>query len=540
MSLPFPFDFKKPDYRMVAEWRLERRERLIRDPSLVPVFHKVYKENPIPFINDWGITFEPRNVDIGEPATIPFLLFPRQEEWIIWAYECWKGRTGGLTDKSRGVGVSWLAVAFAVWMCVFHDGTVVGFSSRKKEYVDSRNNPKALLVKARKFIQHLPREFRAGCDLRKDAPLMRIEFSATEALMEGEAGENIGRGGRTTLHFKDEAAYFENPEATEAALIETTNCCIDISTPRTRNDVFGQKRFSGQVPIFSFHYSDDPRKGKQWGELQKGKIDPIIFEIEYNLNYDAGINKTLLPRRWLESCIDAHIKLGIAPCGDRRSALDIGDDGDDNNAQASGRGMLLTDVEEWSGEQSDIFATTQRSFENCDMWAVKELVYDECGIGAGVRGDARVINEKRQVKIKVQGFDGSLSVLSPEEYVIGWDDGTYADEPKTNEDFFENRNSQAWWWLRYRVMMTHRAVMGAEFKEEDIISFKSDIPILDKMITELTQPVIVFSKKRNLFLVDKKPKGCKSPNLADAVKMYYAPKDASRSIFDLMAHEENN
>ena len=52
------------------------------------------------------------------------------------------------------------SVAFAVWMWLFHDGTVIGFGSRKEEYVDDLNDPKSLFWKARQFINLLPKEFR--------------------------------------------------------------------------------------------------------------------------------------------------------------------------------------------------------------------------------------------------------------------------------------------------------------------------------------------------------------------------------------------
>jgi hypothetical protein len=50
------------------------------------------------------------------------------------------------------MGVSWLCVGFATWMWLFQPGTVVGFGSRKEEYVDDLSDPKSLFWKARNFI----------------------------------------------------------------------------------------------------------------------------------------------------------------------------------------------------------------------------------------------------------------------------------------------------------------------------------------------------------------------------------------------------
>ena len=60
---------------------------------------------------------------------------------------------------------------------------------------------------------------------------MRLFNPANDATIIGEAGDNIGRGGRCSLFFVDEAAYLEHPALIEAALTATTDVRIDISTP---------------------------------------------------------------------------------------------------------------------------------------------------------------------------------------------------------------------------------------------------------------------------------------------------------------------
>ncbi|MDT9693866.1 hypothetical protein Q5762_37205, partial [Streptomyces sp. P9(2023)] len=46
----------------------------------------------------------------------------------------------------------------------------------------------------------------------------------------GESGDNIGRGGRKSMYFKDESAHYERPEKIEAALGDNTNVQVDISS----------------------------------------------------------------------------------------------------------------------------------------------------------------------------------------------------------------------------------------------------------------------------------------------------------------------
>jgi len=253
MPIPFHFDFKKPDYVKVFQWRLDRLRQIRAKPDVMPGLRKFYKDNPAQFITDWGVTFDPRNVERGLPTLTPFLLFPRQEEWVYWFLERWKNQEPGLTDKSREMGLSWLTVALAVTVCLFYDGVTVGFGSRKEEYVDSKGDPKSLLYKVRQFMAHLPPEFRGSWNERKHAPYMRVQFPDTQSIITGEAGDNIGRGDRTSFYIVDESAWLPRPELVEASLSQTTNCRHDISTPHGMNNPFARKRFGGNVSVFSFH-----------------------------------------------------------------------------------------------------------------------------------------------------------------------------------------------------------------------------------------------------------------------------------------------
>jgi len=80
MPIPFEFDFKKPDYVKVFNWRLDKLNKIRDNPALLIDLKEYYKNNPAQFIIDWGTTSDPRNVERNLPALAPFLLFPRQEE----------------------------------------------------------------------------------------------------------------------------------------------------------------------------------------------------------------------------------------------------------------------------------------------------------------------------------------------------------------------------------------------------------------------------------------------------------------------------
>jgi hypothetical protein len=249
-----------------------------------------YKTHPVEFIMDWGMTVDPRNLEIGKSATVPFLLFPKQQEFINWIYARWQNREGGLAEKSRDAGLSWMCVAFAVWMWLFHDGSAIGFGSRKEEYVDKIGDPKSLFWKVRQFINYLPIEFKPkGYDEGKHAPGMRILNPENGSSIIGEAGDNIGRGARASIYIVDEAAFLERPEATDAALSQTTNCRIDVSTPNGTGNSFFRKRNSGAVSVFSMNWRDDPRKDDVWYQKQLKTLTPMVVAQEIDIDYAASI-----------------------------------------------------------------------------------------------------------------------------------------------------------------------------------------------------------------------------------------------------------
>ena len=539
MPYPHPVDFKNPNYADVFAWRMGLLAKLRADPQLLAAFKIHYKANPIDFIQDFGTTTDPRNLLAGRPALMPFILFPRQVEFLEWLLRMMAAQTPGITEKSRDVGASWLSIALSCTLCLFNEGMVIGFGSRKEEYVDLKGSPKALFWKAREFIRNLPKEFRGGWDERKHGPHKRISFPLTGSAMTGEAGDEIGRGDRTTVYFVDESAGLERPHLADASLSATTTCRIDMSSVKGRNNPFAEKRFSyPPEQVFVFDWREDPRKDEAWYEKQKRLLTAVVVAQEIDRSYDASVTGILLPREWTESCVDACAKLGIVPSGARRAALDVADRGPDLNAMADGVGVHLLGLAQWTGKEGDIFQTTVEAFRLCDAAGVGSLLYDADGLGAGVRGDAAQINERRKVNkqgpIAVEEFRGSGGVIDPDAPV----DKLRAKDtpnPRTNKDYYANFKAQAWFNLRRRVELTHRAVTeGAAFDPDEVVSFDPKMPMLRDLLNELSQPTYAENTAGKM-VIDKAPAGMRSPNLADSVNMFYSPRKKSRGGLSSLA-----
>ncbi len=527
-------DYKNPDYVGIFQDRVANLIRIRKEPDKLPLLKAYYKEHPIQFITDWGCTLEQRNADIGQPVLIPFILFPRQLDLLEWILESWRMREPGVMPKSRDVGASWCAMALSCALGIFIDNFTAGFGSRKEEYVDNGDgDPKSLFYKGRRFLENLPQEFRGGYETKKHARDMLIQIPNTNSVLSGEAGKSIGRGNRVAIYFVDESAHLENPQATDTALSMTTNCRIDMSSVNGTDNPFYEK-FSTwpQRRIFIFRWQDDPRKDQDWYLKKCSELNPLVVAQEIDLDWNASKEGVLIPSDWVQSAIDAHIKLNIKPTGAKTAALDVADKGVDLCAWSGRHGIVLQHLHAWTGKESDLFYTSQKAFNLADEGGYGGFRYDADGLGAGLRGDGRVINETRaangQRKLEVIAFQGSGKVIDPTKEVIKGDNRY---KGRTNENFFANRKAQGYWMLRLRFELTHRAVTtGCDYDPDMIISLDSTLAELRLLIGELSQPTYSINGAGKI-LVDKAPDGQKSPNYADTVMINYAPDKVSRGFF---------
>ena len=281
-----------------------------------------------------------------------------------------------------------------------------------------------------------------------------------------------------------------------------------------------EKVKSGKFDNFVFHWRDDPRKDDEWYEKQKEKLDPVTLAQEIDIDFAASVEGVLIPSRWVQSAVDSHIKLGFNPRGERKAALDVADKGKDKNALTIRDGVLIESCESWHGKVvEDIFGTTQKAIDICADAKVWNLTYDSDGMGVGVRGDARVINEtrssNRQREIILSAYHASAEIEDKENEIV---------EGRTNGSFFLNYKAQCWWGLRDRFKKTYESIeQGKEYPFDELISISSNCS--STLISELSQPT--YSKNgQGKIVIDKAPDDTMSPNEADSVMMAFEYRNA--------------
>ena len=525
------FDFKRPDYLPVINARIARLSHIRQHPELLPALRLYYRDNPWDFISDWGSTYAPKAND-GGPIIRPFVLFPKQVEWLKWVVDLWKNQRRGLTEKSRESGVTWLAVSLGATLCLFHEDLTIGYGANLVSLVDTLGDMDSILEKARFFIDHLPVEFTGGWSSSNKAHSKEslLRFPETGSVMKGQGGDNIGRGGRASIYFVDEFAHIQRAKAVDQALSQTTDTQIDISTVRGLNNEFAIKRQSGRVPVFTFHWREDPRKDQEWYDKQVAQFDPVLVAQEIDIDYAASVEGVLIPSAWAQAAVGAAARLGIPLTGRRRGALDVADEGVDKNCFATACGIEVDGCDEWSGKGADIFDTVETAFRLSDDVGLDGFTYDADGLGAGVRGDARVINERRARKLRVLPFRGSGAVWKPDSPIPTAVPAKLERRlERTNKDYFSNAKAQAAWMLRLRFQRTYRAVQAGtvgDYDPDDLISLDPDMPELASLLQQLSQPTYAYNTIGKM-AVDKAPvvdgKKMPSPNKFDAVMQLFAP-----------------
>ena len=210
-------DHWPPNYVDVFIWRQEQLVRLRRSPSLWTSAKAFYSERPVEFINHWSTTYDPRVAGGDTPTRMPFVLFSRQAELVNFLVACLDADTSGLIEKARDMGATWICCAFSVWLWLFRPGSSIGWGSRKEQLVDRIGDPDSIFEKMRLTVMGLPREFwPVGFRVNDHLSYMKFVNPENGATITGESGDNIGRGGRKLIYFKDESAHYERPERIEA------------------------------------------------------------------------------------------------------------------------------------------------------------------------------------------------------------------------------------------------------------------------------------------------------------------------------------
>lgn len=493
-----------PVYADERAHRLKRLSAIRRDAKVLAAALIYYRTRPTEFIEHWCMTFDPRR---RGAKTIPFILFEAQRNYVAWLHQRFTVREDGVTEKARDMGATWLCVCYAVWLWLFVPGTKVGFGSRKEDLVDKLGDPDSIFEKIRIVLRNLPPELLPrGFTHKHHDHFLKLVNPVNGATITGEAGDNIGRGGRNSVYFLDEAAHIERPERVDAALDDNSDCKIYISTPNGGGNSFARKRFGGQYPVFTFHWYDHPAKTPEWYAREKAKRDPVNFAQEVDLDYEASVENVCIPALWVNACTGWH---GVKGKGHRIAGMDVGG-GSDLSVFVVRQGPVVDMPTSWN--DADLLNTADNAHALMRQHRADALNYDVFGLGQGVMAGLR-----RLPAARVRGVNTGQKPTK-----------TYWDDKRSSQEKFLNLKAELWWLLRDRAHKTYQHYLasigegGREYPMDELLF----LPDHRELLAQLSQPrwFAMPGGKIRLETKDELAKrGVKSPDYADALALAFAP-----------------
>ena len=534
-----------PDYVKLFAWRQQQLIQFVQDPKLLEGAKEFYRTKPAEFIEDWCDTYDPRNAGKeGMMTRMPFILFRRQKEMIEFLMALLEGDENGLIEKCRDMGATWVACAFSIWLWLFWPDVTIGWGSRKEILVDRMGVIDSIFEKLRALVDGLPKEFLPEGYVRKaHAGYMRLINPANGSVIVGEAGDNIGRGGRTRIFFKDESAFYERPEMIQAALDDNTRVQVDISSVNGSGNVFHNRRKAGvewipgkpvvsdKTNVFVMDWRDHPAKDNDWYVKRKKKArdDGLehLFASEVDRKYEASTLGILIKPEWVQAALGLFEDYGIETSGKKKGGLDVADDtvAGDNNTFIYMHGNQVEGAWSWGG--MDTHETAGIAVGKCREKSCQEMHYDAIGVGAGITGAVNDLEREKELPqgLEIFAWIASGKIDEPYEYVDPPKEGdTLNHEGPLNRDFFMNWKAQAWWRVRKMFFKAWLIRQGKSKDFENAISISREIDPdqLRQLLSELSQPIRKNTTSGKM-TVDKSPGVTRSPNLADGTVICACP-----------------
>lgn len=187
-----------------------------------------------------------------------------------------------LIEKTRDMGVSWMALYGFQHAWLFRDGADFRCGSRKEEYVDRPGDIDTLFEKLRFNLRHQPAFlYPSGFSWNIHSTYMKLINPENKNAIVGEsANADFGSGGRRRAVLMDEYSKWE-PKIAEAAWTSTadvTKCRIAVSTPKGAGNKFASlaKGTKEKIKKLTLHWTLHPEKNKGAYIIRKdGTQDPI-------------------------------------------------------------------------------------------------------------------------------------------------------------------------------------------------------------------------------------------------------------------------
>lgn len=348
------------------------------------------KNDVVWWVNNWAFICNPWLTKYGFPFKLPFILTPKQQEYLCWRENLYRTNQSGIVFKCRDVGVSWCNMVHQAWHWTWEPGYQGRVGSLKGEEVDDKGDPDCLFEKFRTIIYGLPTWMRPkdmkGPENKYDVK-MKIMNPDIGSALTGQMGDTMGRGGRAGLYDVDEWAKVEHARKVDSNLSANTPCRIYTGTPMGRDNDYADKVQNNRLPIFEFNYWDDPRKSEDWLQNFKDSNSEATVQQEVFKSFEAFKTGTCVPGEWVQAAITLwrKIKSGeiTVPQGRRIAGMDVAAGGSNRTVLVWRDGIVIEECHEWNIKNTTIIA--EKAKDVCDEKYIETLNYDPIAVGVGVK-----------------------------------------------------------------------------------------------------------------------------------------------------------
>lgn len=276
------------------------------------------------------------------------------------------------------------------------------------------------------------------------------------------------------------------------------------------------------IMIIRVHWTDNPwfpevletKRKKNQENWPKAKYAHV-----WDGEYMDEVDNSIISAEWFDAAIDAHVKLGFKPKGQKVVSFDPSDEGEDAMGLVYRHGNVFVDAFEIDAQNGNDACDVATSY--AINHSVDKFTWDGDGMGALLRNQiAEAFDGK---KIDAIMYKGSESVELPEK-IYNPNPMLDIQDPRTNDQTFRNRRSQQYIRLMDMFYNTYRAVVLGEYVDPTkMISISSEIDCLPQLRSEICR---IPLKPNNAGLIQimskqemKQKYDIDSPNLADSAKM---------------------
>ena len=472
------------------------------------------------WIDYWAYILNPHLTKYGFPMKLPLVLFPKQIEYQKWREDHYQKNKGGIVYKCRDVGVSWMNVTGQAWHWFFEDGFQGRFGSLKAEEVDSKNDPDSLFQKLRTIIYGTPAWMRPAefhtYDNKCDT-IMKMFNPVTKAVIAGQQGDNMGRGGRASIYDVDEWAKVQHDKMVDSNLGSNSPCVFYTGTPMGRDNDYAEKLTSGKIDVFSFEWYDDPRKTEDWLQNYTETHSKAVVQQEVLKSLDAFSGGTAIPSDWVGAAVHLHSKIEsgeIVYEGEERVAsLDVAAGGTNRTVMMLRKGIFVEKLYEWDLNNTNRIA--EKAASVADEHQAISIQYDPIAVGIGVKSAFEDMDcSFRPIPVDVRRAPSSIPLEG---------------DTRPASERCMNRRAELMERIRRRFEKTYEFMsQGVKHRLDDLIA----IPDHAKLRTQLSVPER-FSEHGKWRLESKEAmvkRGVESPDYFDATCLAFAEETVDMRV----------